>query len=196
MNDIVVLTALRDELDDSRAPDGVRVLYTGVGKVNAASAATTVLLTHEPTLVINYGTAGKLISSLSGLVEVSRVIQRDMMAMPLAPRGTTPLTDGPHAHVSTFDGVVCGTGDSFVTTADPWLTDNGVHIVDMELFAIAHVCQRHGIPWRAFKFITDDANEGAAQDWSANFRRGQDLFWDAMKRSVLVKDGWPGQARP
>ena len=41
-----------------------------------------------------------------------------------------------------FDGVVCGTGDSFVTALDAWLTENAIDIVDMELFAIAHVCHR------------------------------------------------------
>ncbi len=57
---IVVLVALRDELDEARAPDGVRVIHTGVGKVNAASVAMAALLTYKPALVINYGTAGKL----------------------------------------------------------------------------------------------------------------------------------------
>jgi adenosylhomocysteine nucleosidase len=51
----------------------------------------------------------------------------------------------------------------------------------MELFAIAQVCLRHGIPWRAFKFITDDANDFAHEHWTANVANGQDLFWDAMK---------------
>lgn len=186
MSDIVVLVALRDELDEARAPHGVRVIHTGVGKVNAASATTAALLTHRPSLVVNYGTAGKLHASLGGLVEVSRVIQRDMMAMPLAPRGVIPLTDGPHEHASSFGTAVCGTGDSFVTASDPWLVESGVHLVDMELFAIAHVCHRFGAPWRAFKFITDAADDGAAQDWSANVRRGQELFWEKMKREVMA----------
>ena len=37
---ILVLTAIDDELQKARAPDGFEVIYTGVGKVNAASAAT------------------------------------------------------------------------------------------------------------------------------------------------------------
>ena len=73
MNDkILVLTAIDDELDKARAPDGVRVIYTGVGKINAASATTLALLTMHPALVINYGTAGKINETLQGLVEVSR----------------------------------------------------------------------------------------------------------------------------
>ena len=82
-------------------------------------------------------------------------------------------------------GFICGTGDSFVTATDPWLVANKVDVVDMELFAIAQVALRNTIPWRAFKFITDDANDFAHEHWTANVANGQDLFWDAMK-SVRV----------
>lgn len=177
---ILVLTAVDDELDKARAPDGVEVIYTGVGKVNAASAATLALLVLRPSLVINYGTAGRINESLSGLLEVSDVIQRDMMAMPLAPRGRVPYSPELDRLSSGQTGVLCGTGDSFVTSVDPWLIENKVDIVDMELFAIAQVCQRHSLPWRAFKFITDDANDLAHQDWVANVRDGESLFWDAL----------------
>jgi adenosylhomocysteine nucleosidase len=178
---ILVLTAIDDELDKARAPEGVEVIYTGVGKVNAASAATLALLVLRPSLVINYGTAGKINEKLNGLLEVSHVIQRDMMAEPLSPRGKTPYSSDTDRLASGQSGIVCGTGDSFVTSADPWLNANGVDVVDMELFAIAYVCQRHSIPWRAFKFITDDANDFAAEHWIANVADGQQLFWDAVK---------------
>jgi adenosylhomocysteine nucleosidase len=177
---ILVLTAVDDELDKARAPDGVEVIYTGVGKVNAASAATLALLVLRPSLVINYGTAGRINESLSGLLEVSDVIQRDMMAMPLAPRGRVPYSPELDRLSSGQTGVLCGTGDSFVTSVDPWLIENKVDIVDMELFAIAQVCQRHSLPWRAFKFITDDANDLAHQDWVANVKDGESLFWDTL----------------
>jgi adenosylhomocysteine nucleosidase len=179
---ILVLTAIDDELDKPRAPEGVEVIYTGVGKVNASSGATLALLVLRPSLVINYGTAGKISEKLVGLVEVAHVVQRDMMAMPLAPRGRTPFSSDLDRLSSGHGTVTCGTGDSFVTSGDPWLVENNVDIVDMELFAIAHVCQRHTIPWRAFKYITDDANDFAAEHWTANVANGQDLFWDAVKK--------------
>ncbi len=176
---ILVSTAIGDELDKARAPDGVRVIYTGVGKINAASATTLAL---RPALVINYGTAGKINETLQGLVEVSGVVQRDMMAMPLAPRGRTPFSPALDRLSSGQAGVVCGTGDSFVTASDPWLIENEIDIVDMELFAVAQVCQGHSLPWRAFKFITDDANDIAHRDWTANVRDGESLFWDVLER--------------
>ena len=178
---ILVLTAIEDELDKARAPAGVEVIYTGVGKINAASAATLALLVLRPRLVINYGTAGNIAKVHRGLVEVAHVVQRDMMAMPLAPRGRTPFSPEVDKLSSGHGTVICGTGDSFVTAADPWLSENAVGVVDMELFAIAHVCQRHALPWRAFKFISDDADEFAADHWQENVAAGEALFWDEMK---------------
>jgi adenosylhomocysteine nucleosidase len=177
---ILVLTEIDDELDKARAPAGVEVIYSGVGKVNASSAATLALLVLRPSLVINYGTAGRINDTLCGLVEVAHVVQ-DMMAMPLVPRGRTPYSSNLDRLSSGFDGVTCGTGDSFVTPDDPWLTENNIDVVDMELFAIAHVCQRHSIPWRAFKFIADDANNLVADHWIADVGSGQDVFWDKVK---------------
>ena len=181
MSKIVVLTAIDSELSKARAPDDVEVIYTGVGKVNATSAAQLAVMALRPQLVINYGTAGKIAHIHNGLVEVAHVIQRDMAAMPLAPRGRTPFSPELDKLSSGSGNVVCGTGDSFVTAIDPWLVENNVDIVDMELFAIAHVCQRHGVPWRAFKFITDAADENAADHWNENVAGGEDLFWDVMK---------------
>jgi adenosylhomocysteine nucleosidase len=178
---ILILTAIDDELKKARAPDGVEVIYTGVGKVNAATATTMALLALRPSLVINYGTAGKINEALRGLLEISEVVQRDMMAMPLAPRGRTPFSPDLDRLTSGRDGVICGTGDSFVTSTDPWLIENRIDLVDMELFGIAHVCQRHGVPWRSFKFITDDANDFAHEHWTANVADGESLFWDALK---------------
>ena len=178
---IVVLTAIDTELNKARAPEGVEVIYTGVGKVNAASIATLAVMALQPKLIINYGTAGKIAHIHNGLVEVAHTVQRDMEAMPLAPRGRTPFSPEMDRLSSGHGTVVCGAGDSFVTSVDPWLVENNIDIVDMELFAIAHVCQRHNVPWRAFKFITDAADENAADHWNENVAGGEDLFWKVMK---------------
>lgn len=178
---VLILTALQDELGGPYPFGNVDVVFTGVGKINAAVAATEAIQKLHPSMVVNYGTAGKITPSLNGLIEIARVIQRDMITEPLAPRGTTPYSPLPVTFTSGHGSATCGTGDSFVTSTDPWLTTHGIDLVDMELFAIAHVCQRHSIPWRAFKFITDDANDFSAQEWTANVASGEHLFWDALK---------------
>lgn len=182
---ILILTALASELNAAHAPDGVTVIYTGVGKVNAASCATAAILQYHPSLVINFGTAGKINPDIGGLLEISRVIQRDMLAVPLSARGVTPLSDEPSTYSSGHGDTCCGTGDSFVTAADPWLVEQNVDVVDMELFAITHTCYRYGVPWRAFKFITDAADEDAADHWNDNVHRGADLFW-ARLQTILA----------
>ncbi len=83
--------------------------------------------------------------------------------------------------------MICGTGDSFVTAIDPWLVENNVGVVDMELFAIAAVCHHHNVPWRSFKYITDDANDDAADHWNSNVADGQDLFWAVLRREGLLR---------
>lgn len=180
---ILILTALESELNAADAPAGVDVMYCGVGKVNAAMHATQAIVSARPALVINFGTAGKVNPACDGLLEVGTVIQRDMMAMPLSPRGVTPLAnqeEQPPSLHSGVPGIICGTGDSFVTAADDWLREQQVDLVDMELFAIARVCRHFGVPWRAFKYITDDANEHSADDWTNNVHRGADLFWQRL----------------
>jgi len=167
---ILIVAALAEEFDH---PD---VLHTGVGKLNAAYVLTRELQRQRPKLVVNYGTAGGINPSLAGLVEIRRVLQVDMEAEPLAPRGQTPFSPEPFQLDSGTDGVVCGSGDSFVTAVDPWLVQHGVEVVDMELFAIASVCQREGIPWRSFKYIADHANRNSGTTWQAHVRGGQDLF--------------------
>ena len=156
------------------------VVFTGVGKINAASIATEAILSNRPDLVITFGTVGKVNPALHGLLDIAKVIQRDMLAMPLAERGVTPLSDEPAAYFSGYGDAVCGTGDSFVTAHDEWLAASCVDVVDMELFAIAHVCHRLGLPWRAYKYITDDANDASHQDWSANVHLGENLFWERL----------------
>jgi adenosylhomocysteine nucleosidase len=111
---------------------------------------------------VNYGTAGGVSARAVGLHEVGEVLQRDMMAEPLAPRGQTPFDDTPVRLRSTSadpQALVCATGDSFVSSTDPWLHAQGVDLVDMELWGIAMACRRLGVAWRAWKYVSDNANE-------------------------------------
>jgi adenosylhomocysteine nucleosidase len=138
MTRLLVVAALKNELHADRAGDGVDVIYGGVGKINTAIA----ILAARSTLVVNYGTCGKISENLRGLLEISHVVQRDMMAMPLAPRGVTPLCHDDRLLTSGHGTAVRGTGDSFVTSTDTRLAENKIDVVDMELFAIALACKR------------------------------------------------------
>jgi adenosylhomocysteine nucleosidase len=173
---LLVIVALEDELSRQPLPPGVQLEHCGVGKVNAALATAEALRRHAPRIVVNFGTAGAVRGGVHGLLEVTRVRQRDMLAVPLAPRGVTPFDARPPELANGRAGLCCGSGDSFVTAVDPWLAAQGIDLVDMELWGIACACERAGVPWRAWKYVTDQADEGAADDWQARVGEGERLF--------------------
>jgi len=88
-----ILVAVEQELEPKDLP-GFRLDYTAVGKINAAVKTLAVIKEFSPSLIINYGTAGRLNETVSGLVEVSRFVQRDMDATALGfELGRTPFDD-------------------------------------------------------------------------------------------------------
>ncbi len=178
--ELLIITALESELKREALPSGVEIVYTGIGKINAVITSIKAINQYSPKRILNFGTAGKIKPDLHGLLEIGKVIQRDMQAEPLAPRGSTPFCVRPHEYLSTGQ-FVCGSGDSFVTAHDPWLYTLGVDVVDMELFAIAAVAHDHQIPWQSFKYITDDANESSGKDWQDKVHYGQDLILEKLK---------------
>jgi len=179
---ITLCVALKDELPEP--PRGVDIVYTGVGKVQAATAlAKHLCKANKPKLIINYGTAGGLNPIVKGLVEIGTFIQRDMIAEPQAPRGTVPFSDPVISDIKTAAPVMqvrCGTGDSFVMEADPWFVKADVDCVDMEGWALAYVAQQYKIPFRSFKYISDMADENAADEWAKNVADGAALFLDQL----------------
>ncbi|MBU3624049.1 5'-methylthioadenosine nucleosidase [Polynucleobacter sp. AP-Latsch-80-C2] len=183
-NDLLIITALEAELNRDVLPAGVEIVYTGVGKINASIASYQAIHRLKPKHIINFGTAGKINPQIQGLLEIGAVIQRDMNAEPLAPRGKTPFSHTPTKYHSSSGFYICGTGDSFVNSHDEWLHQQKVDLVDMELFAIAAVAHHHGIPWKSFKYITDDANENSGSDWQGKVNHGQELYL-AMLNKVL-----------
>lgn len=171
MSDIVIFVALEDEFSGP-VPDGMRLVYTGVGKVNAALAAAEALGTETPFLAINYGTAGAVDPSLSGLIECGGAVQRDMDLRPLGlPLGTT-FGDTLPAELRWGQGPVVGTGDSFADGAPELASD----LVDMEAYALAKACHIRGVSFRCLKYISDNADDGAAVDWQENKAKGARLF--------------------
>src|SRR3954471_20212410 len=95
--DILVVAALRDETKNHFEDKGISVLYTGIGKINAAyflaRELTRLKLEGQlPRTVLNFGTAGSSVFKTHQLVECTRFVQRDMDLSPLGfPHGVTPF---------------------------------------------------------------------------------------------------------
>lgn len=178
---LIVLTALHSELNPQNMPEDVQIFYTGIGKINATMATLDAIHQARPTLIVNFGTVGAVSPDVSGLLEISRVVQRDMMTEPLSPRGRVPFCDRPHEYFSMRGAYACGTGDSFVTSKDLWLEKQGIDVVDMELFAIAAVAHANGLPWLSYKYVTDFTNEASGQDWHEKINHGEALFLEKLR---------------
>lgn len=179
-----IIVALPNEF--ASAPFGYNIIYSGVGKVNAAIATMDAII-NGATQIINFGTAG-LVSNktklINTLVEVDVIIQRDMLAQPLAPRGITPYETGETAGAIMLDSgsdITIGTGDSFVRRPDEWFDYSSVDIVDMECYSIAKVCKQKQVPFKSYKWVTDFADENASIDWQENIANGEKAF-----RKILV----------
>jgi adenosylhomocysteine nucleosidase len=178
--DLLILTALETELSANKLPRDIPIVYTGIGKINASIMSFEAIRKYEPKRIINFGTAGGINHKISGLIPINCVIQRDILAEPLSPRGNVPFCQRPQSYTSELDGHVCATGDSFVTAHDPWLISKNVDVVDMELFAIAAVAHHHGIPWLSLKYVSDYANESSSNDWQAAVNAGEIAFLDYL----------------
>ena len=180
--DILIVSALEQETQ-GRLED-YRVLYTGVGKVNATLELTKVLqkahlhyLPKMPELVINYGTAGSRELPIGELVDCTKFTQRDMDVTGMGfMKGQTPfenlipfVLDYDHVEFNPIGKKLrCGTGDNFVQTDEDTYSD----VYDMEAYALAKVCHHYDINFISFKYITDNANEHSAGDWEQNCSDG------------------------
>lgn len=167
----ILLVALPEELDANLV--NVPVIYTGVGLSNAAMMTYEAITKYKPQRIINYGSAGAL-KSVSGLLTVAAVCQRDANCEPLRERGFM-LGENILYYQSGQSGVRCGSGNNFVTDPDTWTRDH-CDIVDMELWAIAKVCDRLHIPWISKKWISDNADGEAAGTWESALVAGQAEF--------------------
>ena len=147
--------------------------HIGVGKINATYNLTKLIHEHEPSEVINYGTAGAINKGLSGIVECTKFYQRDMDARSLLnlKLGETPF-DHINEIINSEEGFSCGSGDSFVNKQ----IEMDLDLVDMEAYALAKVCKLEGINFKCFKYISDNADENATSYWIENCKKGAKLF--------------------
>jgi len=171
---LLIVMALRQESRGLMERAGADVLYTGVGKVNAAATLARRLAEIRCAgaplpLVVNLGTAGSRTTPTHTLVACNRFAQRDMdvSGMGFAP-GVTPFDATPPiisfpAVLTNLPQVLCSTADSFATHRHEVAGD----VVDMEAFALARVCLAENVSFACAKYVTDGADSESATHWEA-----------------------------
>ncbi len=177
----------------------VAISCCGVGKVNAATAATLLATLHHAELLMIIGTAGRLSAKAGDCFLIEEAVQGDYGAQrpggfvhynagswPIGPASVEafrahPLPDIglPHARIVT--------GDAFVECPDHSLRlREGLagDLVDMETGALAQVARRLGLRWAGIKAVTDDANGESVGDFQANLLRAARRAAEAAERSI------------
>ena len=177
---VLIVSAIRDEVEN--LSDDFFVTLTGVGKINATATLQTALLAlhsqnKKPDVVINYGTAGRASERIEvgELYEVGEFVQRDMLVPELGiEKYQTPFESDCIIKNGRSD-IICGTGDNF------WKPDGckDFDVVDMEAYALAHVCRQMNIDFRCFKYISDS---GDIDEWKQNVSDGCKIFEEKMNK--------------
>ena len=168
----LLIVALEQELPTTGLADWT-ILYTGVGKVNAAINLMAALTEKKPDLLINYGTAGAIKTGLADIVEVGQSVQCGMDARLLGiSLSTTPFETGTKRFTLSDSFLIYGTADRFMISAPEPACD----LVDMELHALAMIAKSEHIPLKYFNFISDNADDSSHQDWKKAFQMQRQDF--------------------
>ncbi len=167
----------------------VVIAKCGIGKVNAALCAEAMILTYNPSLVINTGVAGSLTSDLSigDIVIAKNVCQHDFDTTPVGdPLGLIPevnLVKIPtdkdackalsaviaRLGIASKTGDVAS-GDAFVASSekkDFIISNFGAIACEMEGASIGQVCALNGTPFAVLRALSDSADEGSCSDYPA-----------------------------
>ncbi len=184
MKDVLLTFALEQE--SQNLFDDYSVLYTGVGKVNAAWKLAQYIHKNRPSAVINLGTAGSTVFQARSVVHCAKFIQRDMDAISLGfSKWQTPFSDQPvlleyGQAVKGIPHAICGTGDTFETAH----SDSDYNVVDMEAYVLALICRDLDIPFTCLKYISDGADQSAGSDWEPALKETAYALQEALELTL------------
>lgn len=174
----------------------VAVMQCGIGKVNAAVGAVSLIDAFSPQLVINTGVAAGAGSEVAvmDVVIADRLVHHDFWCIgeewgrvPGSPRFFPAQMPQLKETAGIKHGLVAS-GELFISSKDEIDTIRGhfpdVMAVDMESAAIAQVCTMRGVPFMCMRVISDTP-------WCShdNSRQYED-FWEAapQKSFTIVRE--------
>ncbi|MEP7351060.1 MAG: 5'-methylthioadenosine/S-adenosylhomocysteine nucleosidase [Sphingorhabdus sp.] len=165
----------------------IAVTCSGIGKVNAAMAATILFEHYHVDLLLVIGTAGKLSDIAGDCFQITEAVQGDYGAS--RNDGFAHYTAGAwpigQAEIEPFHAMAMPdiglpkvriiSGDGFIENADHarrLRNQLGGDLIDMETAAVAQAALRLGLPWAAIKATTDNADGESGGDFQTNLKRG------------------------
>ena len=185
-----LIVAMTSEYEALRRAGVTGVIKSGIGKADAARAATEFILTEHPDCIINSGCAGGVGAGLNvfDIVIGGQTAYHDVWCgegnLPGQVQGLPQRFDADPALLRAAlslqtsqpvrSGLIC-TGDQFLTDAEDDARVLEIYpdalACDMESAAIAQVCHHYGVPFLSFRMISDV--HGSGQDATALYKD----FW-------------------
>jgi len=181
LKDVLFSFALESEAADVFV--GQNTLITGIGKVNAAYELTKAIQNKKQSLIINLGSAGSNSFQKGDIICCTKFVQRDMDVRGLGfAQYETPLSNLPVIldYGLAMDNLkmgICGTGDSFEMGHATKIYD----VVDMEAYALAMIAMKENIPFLCLKYISDGADDNAADDWVIQVHKAAAAFGNILQ---------------
>ena len=215
LDDVSVETHLgRDFYSGTMYGVPVAIVMCGMGKVNAALCAHTMIAVMGATHVINTGCAGSLDASLDigDIIVGSDAVQHDMHVEPLGflhgqvPGIDTHFIEADRAlrdaaleavaavapDVRAVEGRIAS-GDQFIALAedkDRIVEAFGARCCEMEGAAIAHACHLAGVPFVVVRAISDKADGSAEVDFVDFARTASARSAEIVEHMVRTADAW------
>lgn len=142
----------------------VALLFTGIGKTNAAFALTEALFVLDQNAVsvkkiINIGLAGGFGLKLGEIVQVKRATFSDFDLSVF--NDPVPSFDLKLVSAPELKEAVCFSADRFLTS--PLDSKESAYVCDMELTSLAQIAEIKQIPLSAFKIVSDLLDSKSSQ---------------------------------
>jgi len=156
MGKIILVSASPFERYNETEIQGISIFEIGIGKVNAASKMTQIILEEDPDMVINFGSCGNLKDYEIGQVLKVGTVINDYETYGLGSEEREIVIDE-------YSDIKLFTTDHFYQPFEnysSWYNQNinKCDVVDMEGFALAKVCKDHGVEFHSYKWASDDGN--------------------------------------
>ena len=179
----------------------IYAVQSGWGEIDAASATAMLIVKYGCEVVMNFGVTGALEAGLKveDLFIVEKVLHYDFDVSPIDPVKKGQYADYPDEFIpldpeivrrvtETIPGlrkVTVASGDKFVEDREEKirLRNLGCGIVDMEIAAIARVCERSGVRCMSIKCISDTF-EGDGGDFNTNVRNAAGRAFAVIREAL------------
>ena len=151
--DILQLSQIEKEPCPLYRRGGIVLAIAGIGKANAAIAATYCCATFRPGWVLNVGAAGATDSRcpLGGFFHVTRTFEPDRPGL----RSGEPYVQTPEVLQGFAEATLATHDRPIITREDRKRVSVYASLVDMEGAAIVQAAHRFGVYCALFKFVSD-----------------------------------------